>query len=359
MLLQALFVISAGFSHTALRQPCASAACQQLELRSCASADKRHFVGRRLGGRAAQTARPFLAPARGTVCSATTSGPTFSPWAVKLIGKLSDEAHSRDGKRIWLGPGAQRRRAQRRVLAVLGLLLSSFVFANRLAMEAPLNPTAAAVLPLANMASTATTAFFNAAGGYCVPVAFLVWAVNSKLDGLMESLRRDVKRQVDEANTELGADQTSHRRWTRRTLIRQRGLLNDVTVDLAANGDVPNTPYAQRASKCTRFHVARTHCAVHARRIILVNVPNGLLALDSKGTIEITSDPTAVSTEIELTYNYRGVMKTWTVTAPEGKLFHPHMLCYAKTVVAEGTRLIATLQFLLPFRDSPPASVAS
>ena len=237
MLLQALFAISisAGFSHTGLRQPCASAACQQLELRSCASADKRRFVGRRLGGRAAQTARPFLAPARGTVCSATTSGPTFSPWAVKLIGKLSDEAHSRDGKRIWLGPGgagAQRRRAQRRVLAVLGLLLSSFVFANRLAVEAPLNPTAAAVLPLANMASTATTAFFNAAGG-CVPVAFLVcgWAVNSKLDGLMdmESLHRDVKRQ---ANTELGTDQTSHRRWTRRTLIRQRGLLNDVTVDL-------------------------------------------------------------------------------------------------------------------------------
>ena len=51
MLLQALFAISAGFSHTALRQPCASAACQQLELRSCAS-DKRRFVGRRLGGRA-------------------------------------------------------------------------------------------------------------------------------------------------------------------------------------------------------------------------------------------------------------------------------------------------------------------
>ena len=54
MLLQALFVISAGFSHTAPRQPCASAARQQWELRSCASADadKRRFVGRRLGGRA-------------------------------------------------------------------------------------------------------------------------------------------------------------------------------------------------------------------------------------------------------------------------------------------------------------------
>ena len=38
-------------THTALRQPCASAAFQQLELRSCAS-DKRRFVGRRLGGRA-------------------------------------------------------------------------------------------------------------------------------------------------------------------------------------------------------------------------------------------------------------------------------------------------------------------
>ena len=90
-----------------------------------------------------------------------------------------------------------------------------------------------------------------------------------------------------------------------------------------------------------------------------MNVPNGLLALDSKGTIEITSDPTAVSTEIELTYNYRGATKTWTVTASDGKSFHPHMLCYAKTVAAEGTRLIATLQFLLPFRDSPPASTAS
>ena len=168
------------------------------------------------------------------MCSAITSGPTFSPWAVKLIGKLSDEAHSRDGKRIWLGPGAQRRRAQRRVLAVLGLLLSSFVFANRFAMAVPLNPTAAAVLPLANMASAATTAFFNAAGGCCVPVAFLVWAVNSKLDYVTEELRRSVKRQVDEAITELGADTDS--------LIKQRGLLNDVTVELAATADEPDIP---------------------------------------------------------------------------------------------------------------------
>ena len=54
MLLQALFVISAGFSHTALRQPCASAARQQLKLRSCALADanKSRLGGRRLGGRA-------------------------------------------------------------------------------------------------------------------------------------------------------------------------------------------------------------------------------------------------------------------------------------------------------------------
>jgi len=54
MLLQALFVISTGFSHTALRQPCASAARQQLKLRSCASADanKSRLGGRRLGGRA-------------------------------------------------------------------------------------------------------------------------------------------------------------------------------------------------------------------------------------------------------------------------------------------------------------------
>ena len=54
MLLQALFVMSAGFSHTALRLPCASAACQQLKLRSCASADanKSRLGGRRLGGRA-------------------------------------------------------------------------------------------------------------------------------------------------------------------------------------------------------------------------------------------------------------------------------------------------------------------
>ena len=77
-----------------------------------------------------------------------------------------------------------------------------------------------------------------------------------------------------------------------------------------------------------------------------------------EGTIEITSDPTAVSTEIELTYLYRGATKTWKVTAPEGKLFYPLMLCYAKTVVVEGTRVIATLEFLLPFRDSPPGSTA-
>ena len=172
------------------------------------------------------------------MCSATTSDPTFSPLAVKLICKLSDEAHSRDGKRIWLGPGAQRRRFRRRVRVlaptVLLLVVLSLVFANRLAVVAPLNPTAAAVLPLANMASTASTAFFNAAGQVCVPVAFLVWAVNSKLDGVIESLRPDVKRQVDEVNTELGADQTS--------LTRQRGLLNKVEVDLAANEDVPDTP---------------------------------------------------------------------------------------------------------------------
>ena len=90
-----------------------------------------------------------------------------------------------------------------------------------------------------------------------------------------------------------------------------------------------------------------------------MNVPNGLLALDSKGTIEITSDPTAVSNVIELSYNYRGAFSKWKVYAPEGKLFYPRMLCYGKTVVAEGTRLIATLQFLLAFRDSPPASTAS
>ena len=69
MLLQALFVISAGFSHTALRQPCASAACQQLKLRSCASADadKRRLIGRRLGGRAVNkmAAKPLASEVKG------------------------------------------------------------------------------------------------------------------------------------------------------------------------------------------------------------------------------------------------------------------------------------------------------
>ena len=173
------------------------------------------------------------------MCCATTSDPTYSPWAVKLIGKLSDEARmaSGDGKRIWLGPGAQRRRFRRRVLAALVAFSLAFVFslafANRLAVAARLNPTAAAVLALASMASSATTAFFNAAGG-CVPVAFLVWAVNSKLDSVIEELRRSVKRQVDEAITELGADTDS--------LIKQRGLLNDVTVELAVNADEPDMP---------------------------------------------------------------------------------------------------------------------
>ena len=38
MLLQAACVISAGFSHTALRQPCMNAACQRPELRIYATA---------------------------------------------------------------------------------------------------------------------------------------------------------------------------------------------------------------------------------------------------------------------------------------------------------------------------------
>ena len=176
------------------------------------------------------------------MCCVTTSDPTFSPWAVKFIGKLSDEAHSPDGKRIALGPqlGRRRRRFRRRVLVALGalvVLVLSLVFASRLAVAALLNPTSAAVLPLASLASnvalSATTSLFNVAGG-CVPVAFLLWAVNSKLDSVIEELRRSVKRQVDEAITELGADTDS--------LIKQRGLLNDVTVELAVNADEPDIP---------------------------------------------------------------------------------------------------------------------
>lgn len=171
------------------------------------------------------------------MCCATTSGPTFSPWAVKFIGKLSDEAHSLDGKkRIALGPGAQlgRRRFRLGVLGVLVVLVAFFLeFAKRLAVAAPLDPTSAAVLPLASIASSATTSLFNVAGGY-IPVAFLVWSVNSKLDSVIEMLRRDVKRLVDEANTVLGADTDS--------LMKQRGLLNDVTVELAATADEPDIP---------------------------------------------------------------------------------------------------------------------
>ena len=98
------------------------------------------------------------------MCCVTTPGPTFSPWAVKFICKLSDEAHSPDGKRIALGPGAQlgRRRFRRRVLGAL--VVFSLVFANRLAVAPPLNPTSAAVPPLASMASSATTSLFNVAG---------------------------------------------------------------------------------------------------------------------------------------------------------------------------------------------------
>jgi len=132
----------------------------------------------------------------------------------------------------------------------LGLVLSAVAFGavcwlrwscspwstNRLTVAVPL--TAAAVLPLTSMASSATTAFFTAvvvaAAGSTVPVAFLMWAVNSKLDSVLGTLRRDVKRQVDETNTELGADRAS--------LIQQRGLLNHVRVNLAANEDVPDTP---------------------------------------------------------------------------------------------------------------------
>ena len=55
MLLQAAFVISASFSHVALRQVCVTAVCQQPEPRAAVSAaadaQNRRLVGRRLGGR--------------------------------------------------------------------------------------------------------------------------------------------------------------------------------------------------------------------------------------------------------------------------------------------------------------------
>ena len=55
MLLQAAFVISASFSHAALRQACVTAVCQQPEPRAAVSAatdaQNRRLVGRRLGGR--------------------------------------------------------------------------------------------------------------------------------------------------------------------------------------------------------------------------------------------------------------------------------------------------------------------
>ena len=55
MLLQAAFVISASFSHVALRQACVTAVCQQPEPRAAVSAaadaQNRRLVGRRLGGR--------------------------------------------------------------------------------------------------------------------------------------------------------------------------------------------------------------------------------------------------------------------------------------------------------------------
>ena len=55
MLLQAAFVISASFSHAALRQACVTAVCQQPEPRAAVSAaadaPNRCLVGRRLGGR--------------------------------------------------------------------------------------------------------------------------------------------------------------------------------------------------------------------------------------------------------------------------------------------------------------------
>ena len=44
------------------------------------------------------------------------------------------------------------------------------------------------------------------------------------------------------------------------------------------------------------------------------NVPNGLLALDSKGTIEITSDLTAVSTEMRASSSVCYFMHVYTFT---------------------------------------------
>ena len=107
MLLQAAFVISASFSHAALRQACVTAVCQQPEPRAAVSAaadaQNRRLVGRRLGGRVSR--KQAVADLPKGYMYGFTRGDVWATCDVLVEGIVIVKRHS---KGTLLGPHDQK-----------------------------------------------------------------------------------------------------------------------------------------------------------------------------------------------------------------------------------------------------------
>ena len=107
MLLQAAFVISASFSHAALRQACVTAVCQQPEPRAAVSAatdaQNRRLVGRRLGGRVSRKLA-VADPPKGYMYG-FTRGDVWATCDILVEGIVIVKRHS---KGTLLGPHDQK-----------------------------------------------------------------------------------------------------------------------------------------------------------------------------------------------------------------------------------------------------------
>ena len=105
MLLQAAFVISASFSHAALRQACVTAVRQQPEARAAVSAaadaQNRRLVGRRLGGRVSRKLAVADPPETETYMHGFTRGDVWATCDLIVEGILMVRMHT---KGSLLGP---------------------------------------------------------------------------------------------------------------------------------------------------------------------------------------------------------------------------------------------------------------
>ena len=105
MLLQAAFVMSASFSHAALRQACVTAVRQQPEARAAVSAaadaQNRRLVGRRLGGRVSRKLAVADPPETETYMHGFTRGDVWATCDLIVEGILMVRMHT---KGSLLGP---------------------------------------------------------------------------------------------------------------------------------------------------------------------------------------------------------------------------------------------------------------